>query len=114
VISKIQMICLIVQIPCVLYSIYTSNKSVKSANEYLRKAGKIYEVALAAKKRYDTMKTFADTTFCTCESCTNRECPRKLTRLVLFDAGMMEVPVRVKNFYGSCHDYTEEVEDAVL
>lgn len=96
------------------YYVTRAKRCWETAKDDLNKAENIYEFAIGVRRGIEDSLSFRDTTFCTCESCTNRECTRKLTRLVLFDAGMMGVPVRVKNFYGSCHDYTEVEEDAVL
>lgn len=106
----LQICCLFAQMSCLAWQVCTTRDMYSRAKEHLDRAAKIYEDALEGRREFDRMKTFSDTTFCTCESCTNRECPRKLTRLVIADAVMMEIPVRVGNFYGSCSAYTEVEE----
>lgn len=89
-----------------------SNRSRKkmeqSAEQYLDSTRELYE---SAERTLKPIEIFGNTTFCACESCKNRECPRKLTRLVIADAVHTGVPVRMDNFMDDCSGYTEVDED---
>ena len=108
--NKYQLVLLAVQSVLVIWQICSTNNSFKSARKHLDRASEIYKHALIFERATATIETFRDTTFCTCESCKNRECPRKLTRLTIADAVRMGVPIRVDNFMNGCSAYTEEEE----
>lgn len=106
-IITLQFILLGVQI----YYVKRAIRKWKEAKSDLNKAKDVYEFALGVRKGIDDMLTFRAKTFCTCESCKNYECTRKLTRLTLADAAHMVVPIRVRDFHADCEDYTEVDED---
>ena len=95
-----------VQIGLIIFIVWRGWRDYKFDMKLLDRTRKIYEHARIVERATATIETFGNTTFCACESCKNRECPRKLTRLTIADAVRMGVPVRVDNFADSCADYT--------
>lgn len=108
--NKLQWFLLGIMLLNVVFQTIVIGRSWKRVRKCLDSAENLYIQAMEDTKELRMMKTFADTIFCACESCKDRECPYKLTRLTIADAVRMGVPIRVGNFMGDCSGYTEEDE----
>ena len=109
-IDKTHLFLFLVQIGLIIFIVWQGWRDYKFDMKLLDRTRKIYEHARIVERATATIETFGNTTFCACESCKNRECPRKLSRFVIADAVRMGVPIRVDNFVGDCSGYTEEEE----
>lgn len=109
--SKYQLVLLAIMVVNVVFQSTVVARSWKKSRVYSDQSEKIFQRACEIKLELDSVVVFRDTTFCACESCKNRECPRKLTRLVIADAVRMGVPVRMDNFMDDCSGYTEVDEE---
>lgn len=108
--SKYQLFLLAMMVGNLIFQTVVVSRYYKRSRNFLKESIHTLECANEIRARILEAETFYNTTFCACESCKNRECPRKLTRFVIADAVRMGVPIRVDNFMGDCSGYTEEEE----